>query len=210
MQLSELDQYWPNTTGPLAASSTVDGARVLREPQHIADNQPVGIGGGNLHLLQTQTNDAPRVRQIPLIWGGLGFVAGMMVWHMIGFWSFVSHVAFNDDARVAATAIGSRRNAVPMQIFKPKAPSSDLTQINSGNCVALAIDRASGDAKPGTCPVDEWPLADAGRTRRDDLAFSRPRLHDPQIWADLTAVESEVAAEQIDESAFDLAIRPGP
>ena len=209
MQSFELDQYWPNTTGPLAAPRTVDGARVLHEPQHIADSQPAGIGGSESSL-QTQPNNIQRDRRTPLIWGGLGFVAGMLVWHMISFWTFVSHVAFNDDERVAATALGGPLNAVPGQMNKPKAPSNEHKKINPENCVALAINRASGDAKPGTCSVDAWPLADAGRTPHDDLAFSRPRLQDPQIWAAVTAVESEVAAEQIDEAAFDLAIRPGP
>ncbi|MGL4395128.1 MAG: hypothetical protein ACRCS9_01185, partial [Hyphomicrobium sp.] len=34
----------------------------------------------------------------PIAWGGLGFIAGALVWHFIGFWAFVSTIVLNQDA----------------------------------------------------------------------------------------------------------------
>ncbi len=209
MRTLDLDQYWPAVKRPDASSGPADGDRIAHEPQRIAEDTPADPRGGG-GTVQVPPVVPPRDRRMPMIWGGLGFVAGMFVWHMIGFWTFISHVAFNDDARVATTANTSSTIAVPLSKPKPIAKGNSLGSIHAGNCIALEIDRTSGDAKPGTCPVDEKPLADAGRTRRDDLAFSRPRLQDPQIGSDVTAVGNEVAAETIDESSFDLTIRPGP
>lgn len=191
MQSFELDQYWPNTKRPLPSSGLADGTRAGQEPQQI------------------QSSGAPRDRRTPLIWGGLGFGAGMFVWHMIGFWSFVSHVAFNGDQRAAATAINPEKQA-DRRAFGRGMDGKPLANHSAENCIALAIDRMSGAAAPGPCAPNGKPLADAGHTRRRDIAFARLRPQDSQTWAGVTAVESEVAIETIDESAFDLTIRPGP
>lgn len=202
MRTLDLDQYWPgaNDTGKSAGPDA--GAAPADDKPGGAEVPAVEFSG-----VQPQSNAAARDLRAPVIWGGLGFVAGMLAWHVIGFWSFVSDVAFNDDARTAAAPSGNPQQSVAVIGHKPRSRGEN---ISNRNCLALAIDRTSGDAKPGACPVDDKPLADAGRTRRDDLAFSKPRLQDPQIWADVTAVEPENMPESIDESAFDLTIRPGP
>lgn len=210
MRTLDLDQHWPAAKLAAAMPETDSDAGAQR-------GFPESVEGSSKYphdhiqdTVQIPPGAALRDGRTPIIWGGLGFVAGMFAWHVIGFWSFVTHVAFNDDARVATTASGSQQNVVPPQKFKTSANGNDLEHINPGNCVALAIDRTGGEAKPGACPADGRPLTDAGRTRRSDLTFARPRLQDPQIWAGVTAVESEVAADTIDESDFDLTIRPGP
>lgn len=210
MRTIELDQYWPGAQNAGVTSKLASRVGAAGEPQSMVDNPSVplrvpGPSDGPAHVIADR-----RDRRTPIIWGSLGFFAGMFAWHLIGFWSFVSNVAFNDDQRVTAAANGGAKIAVPLRKSKPVANGNSLASIHAGNCIALEIDRTSGDAKPGNCPVDEKPLADAGRTRRDDLAFSRPRLQDPQIWTDVTAVKSEVAAEAIDETSFDLTIEPAP
>ncbi len=177
MRTLELDQYWPGVGSVGKPAEPDNGSAVMRH------------------------------RRTPIIWGGLGFVAGMLAWHLIGFGSFVSDVAFNDHARSAAASSGSPQRSAADLGHKPNTRIDNPT---NRNCVALAINRTSGDAIPGACPADDKPLADAGRTPRDDRAFSKPRLQDPEIWAGVTAVEPEISPEPIDESAFDLTIRPGP
>ena len=134
----------------------------------------------------------------------------MVVWHMIGFWTFVSHVAFNDDQRAAAATAARPEKSVHQNVYTSKTAAKQLAQNNPENCIALAIDRMSGAAAPESCPANGKPFADAGHTRRDNLAYTRPRLQDPQLWAGVTAVERAPETGTIDESAFDLTIRPGP
>ncbi len=210
MRTLDLDQYWPSAQSADAMPKPANGAGTVGEPQSIVDHSSIHHRNLGQSDIPSQVNAYRHDRRTPMIWGGLGFLAGMCAWHMIGFWSFVANVVFNDDQRVAATAKSSSKIAVRLRKSAPTGTGNSLRSIHAGNCIALEIDRTSGDAKPGTCPVDEKPLADAGRTRRDDLVSTRPRLQDPQVWAGVTADESEVAAEAIDESAFDLTIRPGP
>lgn len=203
MRTLDLDQYWPGAGGAGKPAEPDNGAAVAADRFTARDAVFTKAGG---HL-PAQPIAAVRDSWTPIIWGGLGFVAGMLAWHVIGFWSFVSDVTFNDHARTATASSGSPQRSAADLSHKPNTRSDNPS---NRNCVALAIDRASGDAIPGACPADDKPLADAGRTPRDDLAFSKPRLQDPQIWAGVTAVEPEISPEPIDESAFDLTIRPGP
>ena len=210
MRTLDLDQYWPGGKSAVAMSKLASGVGTPGGPQQADNNSSIHHRKHSQSDNTSQVNADRRDRRTPMIWGGLGFLAGMCAWHMIGFWSFVANVAFNDDRRVAATANDDSKIAASLRKSKLIANGNSRDTIHAGNCIALEIDRTSGDAKPGACPVDEKPLADAGRTRRDDLAFSRPRMQDPQIWSNVTAVESEVAAETIDELSFDLTIRPSP
>ena len=202
MRTLDLDQYWPSANASEKFAGKDDGAANGDDRLGGAEVNAIELSG-----VQPQSSAAALDRRTPFIWGGLGFVAGMLAWHVIGFWSFVSDVAFNGDARTAAASSGSEQRSAAVHSHKPGTRGDSPS---NQNCVALAINRTSGDAKPGACPVDEKPLADAGRTPRDDLAFSKPRLQDPQIWAGVTAVEPEIMPDSIDESAFDLTIRPGP
>ncbi len=58
-------------------------------------------------------------------WAAAGFVAGAVVWHFVGFWSFVSYAVLGGDHRVEAAA----RQAAPRA------------------CATLALDRATGRTK---------------------------------------------------------------
>jgi hypothetical protein len=203
MRTLDLDQYWPDANASKKSARPEGGAANTAGDQ----SGDVGVTAIELSGVLPQSSAAGPDRRTPVIWGGLGFLAGMLAWHVIGFWSFVSDVAFNDDARTAAGSSGRAQRSATVVRHNPSTRGDNPS---NRNCVALAIDRTSGDAKPGACPVHEEPLADAGRIRREDLAFSKPRLQDPQIWVNATAVEPEVAADAIDESAFDLTIRPGP
>lgn len=204
MKTLDLDQYWPSAGAVGKPAEPDNGAAAAFTGSFTARDAVFTEAGGHL---PAQPIAAVRDRRVPIIWAGFGFVAGMLAWHVIGFWSFVSDVTFNDQARTAAASSGGPQRSAAVFSHKPNTSSDNP---RNRNCVALAIDRTSGDAKPGACPVDDKPLADAGRTPRDDLAFSKPRLQDPQIWAGVTAVEPEISPESIDESAVDLTIRPGP
>jgi hypothetical protein len=103
-----------------------------------------------------------------LLWGGMGFVAGAVFWHLVGFWSFMAEVVL-DRTAAAQAAVGAppRSNAVPTVIL-----------VQADRCTTLALKRRSNLTVAVPCANDGLALRlvpDAGA--RDDLAvLSEPRL----------------------------------
>ncbi|MCB1483604.1 MAG: hypothetical protein KDJ17_01785 [Hyphomicrobiaceae bacterium] len=101
----------------------------------------------------------PRARRdwTPLVWGGLGFIAGMLAWHLVGFWSFMSNVVLHpNDARAARVARGSRTTVAPVSAQKVTEPSAQTVTVTASTTVApIAVaavfktsGRVSGEAAP--------------------------------------------------------------
>lgn len=86
-------------------------------------------------------------------WATVGFLSGILFWHSIGFWHFISGIVWNDRA-VEASVLHSK---IPTFVM-PNLPlttgslpdSKDKAQ--SQSCMALGIDRASGIARSSNCP----------------------------------------------------------
>ncbi len=117
-------------------------------------------------------------------WGGGGFLLGVIVWHFIGFWSFISTVVFRgpDNAGVAitqaaqpatrsSTLVGKRQQTVlgtaPAQA-PPATPSTD--------CTALVLDRTAGTTSLSSCEAAAEPMRVVMTSQRGDrhnLASSR-------------------------------------
>ncbi|WP_333794235.1 hypothetical protein [Hyphomicrobium sp.] len=91
-------------------------------------------------------------------WSVLGFVAGAVFWHFIGFWSFVSDVVLVGDAPPAAM-----RAAEPIAIALADTPSAQA-------CTRLALDRRTGETSAHACDADSPLLpADAFEGRQDRM-----------------------------------------
>lgn len=154
------------------------------------------------------------------VWLSTGFVAGMVSWHAIGFWGFVS-----------ASVLSSPTAREPVQIAAHAAPqaSSLPSQITTGSlptfvplpgaCMALTVDRTSGATVAQTCNLGDQPMRDAGRRRKADrLPGAEVRLQAPSVWASATTatpapneltVEDRQAAP-VEASDFDLRLRVDP
>lgn len=150
---------------------------------------------------------APRKRRdfTPAIWGGLGFVAGVLVWHAVGFWSFVSDAVLNaNDPRAHGLEAFVPGLPAPAQKAMSRIPESavipapaafkNATAGTQFACVALTLDRSAGITNAKACTRSAGELRDAGFNRRSDRLVLRPRLQDPVAWTGTTAVQVSEAA----------------
>ncbi len=167
-------------------------------------------------------NDSPlaRVRRdwTPLVWGGLGFMAGMLAWHVIGFWTFMSDVVLNANdtrtvtrggpvaarapsqktpkAAVKETAATGVASTAPVTAHKLAASLSGTAGTGPPPsaetvCMTLALNRAAGTTAPAACAEEAVAgLRDSGFNRRADRLALRPRLQDPVAWTGGTAVDT--------------------
>jgi len=154
----------------------------------------------------------------PLVWGGLGFMAGMLAWHVVGFWTFMSDVVLNANDTRAVTRGGpvaarARPQMMPKVAVKEPAATDiastapvaaqKLGASLSGTagtgpapsaetvCMTLALNRAAGTTAPAACAEEAVAgLRDSGFNRRADRLALRPRLQDPVAWTGGTAVDT--------------------
>jgi len=154
----------------------------------------------------------------PLVWGGLGFMAGMLAWHVIGFWTFMSDVVLNANdtrtvtrggpvvarapsqktpkAAVKETAATGVASTAPVTAHKLAASLSGTAGTGPPPsaetvCMTLALNRAAGTTAPAACAEEAVAgLRDSGFNRRADRLALRPRLQDPVAWTGGTAVDT--------------------
>ena len=165
---------------------------------------------------ETPTKPRPAFTRsnIPFVWGGLGFAAGIVASHVIGFWSFVSHIVVhghdNDRGRRPVTAAVStpalRSDVAQKVVVIPPAAARTGAEAAPGRCIALSIDRAQGETHLVSCEEHETALRDAGFRRRGDLVAARPRLQDPAAWSNTTAVQSDIETGTLQASDVDLSL----
>lgn len=110
-----------------------------------------------------------RTLRAALLWGALGFFAGAVFWHAVGFWTFVSEVVLNreDSAKFARQAA-----AGPDALAQPELPVIYL--IDPANCTALELDRTANRTAVRPCPREGLPLRLERGSDREDLAILTP------------------------------------
>ncbi|MBY0226623.1 MAG: hypothetical protein K2Q28_12525 [Hyphomicrobium sp.] len=102
-----------------------------------------------------------------MLWAGGGFIAGIVFWHLVGFWSLINMAVtgVEDGSRPSLAASSQTRT-------KPNAlETGSVRKINSAGCVALIRHRASGETRPGPCLVGTFHHLNAGIGTKDDLAL---------------------------------------
>jgi hypothetical protein len=115
-------------------------------------------------------HDDPTVRRgrsfmLHALWGGTGFVAGILFWHFVGFWSLIhSAVLGHDQTHSAARRTEGaliETGSVPQRVLE--------------GCVALVRDRtAGGTTRSAPCPeVSAARTVERGLGRKVDR--SQPR-----------------------------------
>jgi hypothetical protein len=120
------------------------------------------------------------------VWLSLGFVSGMIAWHAVGFWGFVSEAVLHRSAQDAAIAAKAADHHLSGDT---SIVTGSLATFNPrpGTCMALVIDRATGTTSAAPCNDDSQSLRDAGRRRRADrLTSIESRLEDKSAWAAAT------------------------
>ncbi|MFN0217921.1 MAG: hypothetical protein ACKVP4_03790 [Hyphomicrobium sp.] len=148
--------------------------------------------------------------------GVVGFFAGALAWHLVGFWSFVSAIAFNGDVG-SAPPVALARNSASQEVKTSDIVTGSITSSQiptSADCVALAIDRHKRNFEKTACPQTSLPF------RHNDQSEKGDRLTDatdvghgdppPEVpAASETDAGAPVNAPAV-EGDFDLQLRPGP
>lgn len=78
-----------------------------------------------------------KARRGTLARAGLGFLCGVVFWHVVGFWSFLDEVVLNGPVLSAEAGV-----APPLQMSAP------------AGCIALALDRVNGTTRQVGCRAD--------------------------------------------------------
>ncbi|MBA4130352.1 MAG: hypothetical protein C0519_02895 [Hyphomicrobium sp.] len=100
-----------------------------------------------------------------LLWAGAGFVAGVVFWHVIGFWSIVSVAVLGTgpQAPVPAAVVSGRTHPPPVETGS--LPS------RVAPCTALALNRRTGETRSAVCPAATFHHMNGGLGTKDDRAL---------------------------------------
>lgn len=91
-----------------------------------------------------------------------GFVLGALFWHLVGFWSFVSHIVYHGPDDRSAVAL-ARKNDVP-------AASRNIAADAEKTCIKLMRSPTGGEARSAPCAADDRQHAGSGKIlQRQDL-----------------------------------------
>lgn len=173
-------------------------ANALREALSVrpgADDAPRAPDEAAAQL--SDRRDAGGRSAVPFLWGGLGFAAGLIASHLIGFWAFVAEVVLRDHGSglTQVERSASLTDRVQKIVVDPPQASPATGTAGPLRCVALGIDRAAGETLTHSCEGHEATLRDAGFRPRGDRVTVRPRLQDPAAWSNSTAVQSTLESE---------------
>ena len=145
-------------------------------------------------LAAKKTSTRPRPHRSAIIAAMLGFGAGIVFWHFVGFWSFVSHAVFKADRNTvvesSASHGGDDQRKQPTTIFGgiPPADTSSSTA-----CTTLRLDRTTGRTSmlacdsPGTMAAStsgrRWSFTPPGnpRAERRRMVNNRARPGDARL-----------------------------
>lgn len=102
----------------------------------------------------------------PTLWASAGFVAGIVFWHLVGFWSLISlAVTGGDDGSRTDWAASSQTRTEPRAL-----ETGSVRKVNTSGCVALIRHPASGETRLGPCLAGTFHHLNAGIGSKDDLA----------------------------------------
>lgn len=150
------------------------------------------------------------------MWASVGFIAGMIAWHAVGFWGFVHTAVLKGGARAEAVLVEARDRAdTPRVAFKEIITTGALPTFTpkTAACVALIADKDAHTTAAVPCAPDASPMRDAGRRRRADrMPGVEARLQKPESWAidtqaaDAAESVSMPATQTVAERDFDMTI----
>ncbi|MEQ1697153.1 MAG: hypothetical protein ABL901_15065 [Hyphomicrobiaceae bacterium] len=92
----------------------------------------------------------PKTKPLGLIWSGLtGFVAGVVCWHFVGFWGFMTEAVFY--ARPEGAAKSLQRGAGASSKNQSRQPGAVANASAIASCSIAAMDRTGGDVHARGC-----------------------------------------------------------
>ncbi|HEX5665277.1 MAG TPA: hypothetical protein VFX71_00430 [Hyphomicrobium sp.] len=102
----------------------------------------------------------------PTLWAGGGFIAGIVFWHLVGFWSLIN-MAVTGAGEISRPGMASS----PQTRTKPSPlETGSVRKVSSAGCVALIRHPRSGETRSGPCLAGTFHQLNAGIGTKDDLA----------------------------------------
>jgi hypothetical protein len=94
----------------------------------------------------------------------LGFLAGAVFWHLVGFWSFLSEVVLDRTPSAEAAVLSPQ----PERLGAGEPPG---IVIDTNRCTMLTLDRRSNLTTARACPTSRLALqVKPDTSQREDLA----------------------------------------
>ena len=118
---------------------------------HGAAGETVRAGRPPGRPFSARRSARPATPLVLVLSSALGFVAGALFWHMVGFWSFVNEAVFYQRADGVAPAPASRTAIASMKSQSRQAGVAGPVQAPAGNCSVALLDRAGGDILVAAC-----------------------------------------------------------
>src|SRR6476620_2361275 len=85
------------------------------------------------------------------LWTTVGFVAGAVFWHAVGFWTFMSQIVF-DGENTAPQAIAAQAPVIDDAIETGSLPT--ILRVDPARCISLELNRRSNETAARPCPPD--------------------------------------------------------
>ena len=189
MPAFDIDALWPHVA-PHAAAGRRPSSNAEPDSAAAPETHVAGVAARVMHRARALL---PPFDATAAFYAALGFLAGALAWHAIGFWAFVGDVVLHRDAngKSATWVIARQADALrPSPITTGALQASAPKAIEP--CVALTIDRSSGATAPSACRGDSAVLRDGGFTRTGDRlggVVAAPD-HDANAWAPSTGLAS--------------------
>lgn len=102
------------------------------------------------------------------LWTTVGFVAGAVFWHAVGFWTFMSQLVF-DGENVPAQSVAAPAPLDGSEIETGSLPT--ILRIDPARCISLELDRLSNRTAARPCPPNGLALRLESGGERGDLAL---------------------------------------
>ena len=125
----------------------------------------------------------------PLRAAALGFAAGALFWHLVGFWTFMSHIMFSSpevSSSASATGKALASTAGNSSAHIETGSLQRLEKLTSrkveSECTAVARDPATGAARQSTCQKLTHPFELKTGTDRQDRIVP-PKNANPKLPA---------------------------
>lgn len=116
-------------------------------------------------------------------WSVIGFVAGAVFWHFVGFWGFVSDVMLAKEPFTFLPAGAQATHAPSPEVRSRWLQVADADTARSP-CTMLSLDRRTGVTSAWPCAGDHAPLPMDSFQGREDRVAVGTRLDEVSLGLD--------------------------
>ncbi len=116
---------------------------------------------GLADVSQFERTAASCQRRAAATWCAIGFFAGIVFWHGVGFWTLV-HTAVVGGEKTGSPVIAATTDQPTGRRRAPVLETGSLPTIVKSSCVLLVLDRTGGTTRQAPCPTGTFHHRNAG------------------------------------------------